>query len=123
MLRGLVGLIVLAAIDLLGEAIAQVTHSPVPGNVIGMLLLTALLLARVVPLSLVERAADFLLEWLALLFVPAAVSVALHVDVLRGELLGVALVVVATTFVVLLVTGLVAERFVASGRAAEEKKR
>lgn len=112
MLRGLLGLAVLAAIDLAGEWMAKVTSAPLPGNVIGMLLLAALLALRVVPLRLVEGGADFLLKWLALLFVPAAVSVVRHGALLRGEIVDVTLVVVATTLVVVLVTGAVAERLV-----------
>ena len=109
-LRIALGLAVLASIDLIGEWIAKATSAPIPGNVVGMLLLAALLLARVVPLKFVEEGADLLLKWLALLFVPAAVSVVRYWGLLRGELVGIVAVVVVTTVVVMLVTGVLAER-------------
>jgi holin-like protein len=109
-LRVIVGLGVLAAIDLCGEWIARATHAPIPGNVLGMLLLSALLFARIVPSKLVEGGADFLLKWLGLLFVPAAVSVVQHWALVRQEIVGIAIVVVATTMIVMLVTGVIAER-------------
>jgi holin-like protein len=109
-LRVVLGLGALAAIDLLGEWIAKATSAPIPGNVLGMLLLAALLALRVVPLKLVEEGADLLLKWLALLFVPAAVSVARYWGLIRGELVGIAVVTVTTTILVMVVTGMIAER-------------
>jgi len=117
LLRMVLGLAVLAGIDLLGEWIAKVTAAPIPGNVLGMLLLAALLFARVLPLKVVEEGADLLIKWLALLFVPAAVSVARYWGLLRGELVGIATVMVVTTVIVLVVTGVIAERV--GGRSKE----
>jgi len=110
--RTLLGLTLLAAIDLGCEWAARRVHAPIPGNVLGMLLLALLLRTGVVPLRAVEAGADFLLKWLALLFVPAAVSVARYVGLFRGAIFGVVLVVVVTTALVLLVTGVAAQKLV-----------
>jgi holin-like protein len=110
LLRVMLGLGVLAAIDLLGEWIAKATSAPIPGNVLGMLILATLLMTRIVPLKVVEAGADLLLKWLALLFVPAAVSVVRDGPLVRGELVGIATVVVTTTILVMIVTGTIAER-------------
>ena len=116
-LRLLVGLAVLVAAYALGEGIARTTHLPLPGNVIGMLLLLALLGARVVPRSSLEPAADLLLRHLPLLFVPAAVGVVRYVGLIRAELWTVATITVLTTALVLIVTGRIAAATVARGPA------
>lgn len=61
--------------QLIGEALAQFSGLPIPGPVIGMLLLALLLgLRRHVP-STLGQVADTLLSHLSLLFVPAGVGV------------------------------------------------
>jgi len=71
--------------QLVGEVCVLFTGLPVPGPVIGMLLLLAwFLLRRDLPES-VARTADTLLSHLSLLFVPAGVGVIVHWERMRGE--------------------------------------
>ena len=57
-----------------GEAAAGYFGLPVPGSVIGMVLLTVLLRMRLVPLARVEKTADFLTGHLSFFFVPAEIG-------------------------------------------------
>jgi holin-like protein len=108
----LVGVAILVAIWAGADATARALDLPVPGNVLGMLALFALLAAGVVPRTWVERGADLLLKHLSLFFVPPAVAVLRHRGLLAQAPLAVAIVIVPVTFVVLLVSGRVAERLV-----------
>jgi holin-like protein len=68
--------------QLIGEIITKVTHLPVPGPVIGMVLLFCwLVLRRKMPPEL-ETVGGFLLRYLSLLFVPAGVGVITYLDFL-----------------------------------------
>ena len=67
-------LLLLTAIYYTGNAIAARTGLPVPGNVIGMLLLLALLVSGVVKLSYVREGADLLVRHMLFLFIPVAVG-------------------------------------------------
>jgi holin-like protein len=91
-----------------GEAVAYYTGLPVPGSVIGMVLLAVGLGIGLVPLAGVERVADWLLEHLGLFFVPPGVGLMLHWGLLRREWLPILVALVVSTFAVLAVTGLVA---------------
>jgi holin-like protein len=72
---GFVGQVVLLwAVLWLGNRIAAATGLPVPGNVVGVLLLFGLLLAGIVKLEQVQDAADFLLRHLVFFFIPVAVG-------------------------------------------------
>jgi putative effector of murein hydrolase LrgA (UPF0299 family) len=64
--------------QLIGEVSVLVTRLPVPGPVLGMLLLLAWLLLRGGVPESVGRTADTLLAHLSLLFVPAGVGVLVH---------------------------------------------
>ncbi|SMB92669.1 CidA/LrgA family protein [Deinococcus hopiensis] len=68
------GLGVLTAFAALGTALASGLHLPLPGSVLGMVLLWAALSLRLVRLEWVEGAGDGLLALLGLLFVPATVG-------------------------------------------------
>ena len=82
---------VLLACQLAGEGIVAWTGLPVPGPVLGMLLLLGgMTLRGSVPEGL-GRVSDGLLAHLSLLFVPAGVGVMLHLATLRDEWLAVPL--------------------------------
>jgi holin-like protein len=71
-----VGLLQLVLCQLVGEFIAQALGLPIPGPVIGMVLLFGLLQIRAPkPESDLVRAADGLLKHLQLLFIPVGVGV------------------------------------------------
>ncbi|MBD3307827.1 CidA/LrgA family protein [candidate division KSB3 bacterium] len=95
---------------IIGEFISIVTHLPVPGNVIGMLLLTLALATKRLRLEDVKPAADLLINHLALLFVPPGVGLLLYVDLLRQEWLPLVTAVVLSTGLVLAIVGHIQQR-------------
>ena len=109
-LQSALAVALLAAIFFGADALCRATHLPIPSNVVGLAVLLLALFARAVRLSWIERGADALLRHLGLFFVPAAVAVVRHVEVLRASLSSIVAIVVVSTLLVLLVTGLVAER-------------
>jgi len=99
------GLALLLLCQSTGEVAARGAHLPLPGPVLGMLLLLALLAWPVVRKP-VGAAADVLLTHLSLLFVPVGVGVITHLAVI-GEYGGrLALVLLLSTVVGLVVTAL-----------------
>ncbi len=97
-------LALLLTCQLAGEVITRAANLPVPGPVLGMvLLLLGLLVLRRVPLPL-ERTSRGLLENLSLLFVPAGVGVIQHLDILRAQWLPIAAAIVGSTILAMLVT-------------------
>lgn len=101
------------ACQLAGEAMAHGFGMPVPGPVIGLLLLFGLLLATgstdggvldARPDGTLGGLADKILGMLGLLFVPAGVGLVDHLGLLSGNALGFAAVLVVSVVVTLLVT-------------------
>ena len=89
-----------------GEALARLLHLRLPGPVIGLLILLALLRWRVVRQP-VEAAADALLAHLSLLFVPVGVGVMTHMALVTQYGLRLLLALVLSTWIGLAVTALV----------------
>ena len=82
----IIGFIALLGCQLAGEFIARVLGVPIPGPVIGMvLLLVVLQLRRPGPAAGVVRAADLLLRHLQLLFIPAGAGVIVYLSLLADS--------------------------------------
>ena len=67
------------------DMLARRLHLPLPGSVLALGLLLALLGLRVVPLAALRRGADWLLAEMLLFFIPAVMAVSHHMDLLRTE--------------------------------------
>jgi holin-like protein len=115
LLRGLALLLLLQAA---GESLAHAFELPLPGPVIGLVLLLLALRAEVVRETVVE-AADGLLAHLSLLFVPVGVGVITHLDVLAAYGLRLLAVVVLSTWIGMAVTAWVLARLLAAAADPE----
>lgn len=94
------------ACQLVGEVTVLLLDLPVPGPVLGMLLLLAWLFARGGISERVERTADTLLAHLSLLFVPAGVGVLVHWERVRDHWPAILAALVLGTLITLAVTAL-----------------
>ena len=118
------GFTVLLLCQLAGEGLARGLGLPVPGPVLGLIILViGLMLAHRQPRTPVTafeersvvRTADSLLANLSLLFVPAGVGVIDQIGVLRSQALAIGAALVVSTVLTLIVTVLVfigAKRFI-----------
>lgn len=107
------GLLVLLLCQLAGEGLARALDVPVPGGVIGMLLLfIGLLLYRGVPAD-VEQASQGLLRHLALYFVPASVGIMTMGSLLAQEGVRIGVVMVLSTLIPLIACGYLLDRWLA----------
>lgn len=105
MLRSLTLLLCLQAV---GEALALVTRLPMPGRIIGMLLLFGLMLRWPQIETLAQPMGKALLAILPLLFVPVAAGVIAYGEQLRGEGLAIGIALLASAIAGLITTALVA---------------
>lgn len=107
------GFILLLLCQLAGELIARSLDVPVPGGVIGMLLLfIGLLIHRGVPEEL-EQASQGVLKHLALYFVPASVGIMTMGPLLAQEGVRIGVVMVLSTLIPLIACGYLLDRWLA----------
>ena len=104
------GLTLLLLFQLCGEFISRMFDLPVPGNVLGMGLLLLGLMTNLVDVKWLEEAAELLLSNMALFFVPAGVGVMVYSDLIAAEWLPICVATVLSTFVVMAVTGKLAQK-------------
>lgn len=92
--------------QLIGEIIARGLDLPVPGPVLGMLLLFLTLALRRGPDQELQTTSQNLLQHLSLLFVPAGTGVVVHLGRVADEWLPLLLSLVVSTLLTLAVTAL-----------------
>jgi len=100
---------IILSIYFLGELLQKAFSLPVPGNVIGMLLLFFGLYAGVIKLEMIDKISGFLLDNLAFFFLPAGVSLITCFTLLEGKWTAILEISVLSTVVILAVTGLTVE--------------
>lgn len=109
-------LAILLCLQVLGESLALVSHLPVPGRLVGMLLLFALLLRWPGLEAAVAPMGKALLATLPLLFVPAAVGVMAYADRLHREGVAIAIALVLSAVCGLIATATVARVWMRAGQ-------
>ncbi len=92
--------------QLIGEVLVQMLAMPVPGPVIGMLLLFLSLWGRGGLPEPLRDTANGILQHLSLLFVPAGVGVMVHYSRVSGEWLPILVALLASTALAIAVSAL-----------------
>lgn len=100
---------IIMAISFLAEVIKEVLPLPIPASIYGLVGMLVCLLTGIIKLKDVEETADFLVEIMPFMFIPAAVGLLDSFDVLRPILLPVLVMIVVTTVIVMAVTGKVTQ--------------
>ncbi|HHV71798.1 MAG TPA: CidA/LrgA family protein [Clostridia bacterium] len=99
------GMTILVLLLTLGEILSRLLPLPIPGNVIGLILMVIALSIGVVKLEQVEEAGNLLLNNLPVFFIPAGISIILYFDLIRAEWLPILVSIIASTLIVLVTTG------------------
>ena len=103
------GLAIILFLQWLSTAIISFLGIPFPPPLLGMLILTALLCTGVIKENYIEDICTALIDKMALLFLPAGVSMILYLDVIKAELLPISLTVLISSVIILCSTALVLE--------------
>jgi holin-like protein len=108
--KGIFGMAVILVFLVAGEGVAALLGLPVPGSVIGMLLLSLALGVKIIPLEGIRDTADFLTGNLSFFFVPVGVGLMAYFDLLRAEWPAVLFATTVSTVIVAAGVGLLHRR-------------
>ena len=107
-------------ISMLGEILHMVLPLPVPASVYGLVLMLLALCTGILKVSQVRGAAEFLIEIMPVMFIPAAVGLITAWDALKPIWIPVMVITIVSTIVVMIVTGRVTQSIIRIGRKGEE---
>lgn len=97
--------LIVLIIYLIGEFLSKFFSLPIPGNILGMLILLLLLITKVIKVNQIETVSNFFLDHLAFFFIPAGVKLMSSFDIIKDDLLNILLICFITTALVILFTG------------------
>lgn len=113
-------LTLLLVFQLIGEVIVQLAALPIPGPVIGLLLLFLTLCVRGSLATPLRDTANGILQHLSLLFVPAGVGVMVHFARIAGEWLPILAAVLVSTALAIAVSALVMRALMRGRRESDD---
>ena len=105
-------------VSLLGELLRMLIPLPIPASVYGLVLMLILLMTGIIKLQQIKEVSAFLIEIMPVMFITAGVGLLESWPSLRPVWIPVVFISVATTIIVMAVTGRVAQRIIGK----EEKK-
>lgn len=115
-------LFVILLFSFLGEGLKSLLPFPVPSSIYGLLLLFCALELHIIKKEAVEDTGKFLIEIMPLMFIPAGVGLIDAWDVLRPVCIPVAVIMVASTVVVMVVSGRAAQCVIRKKKKAGEER-
>ncbi len=104
------GITLLLVYQLAGEIIVRLLGVPIPGPVLGMVMLFVTMMIRGRAPESVEQASTALLSHLSLLFVPAGVGMMAHFGRIAEEWLPITLALLLSTVITMVATALIMQQ-------------
>lgn len=113
--------LIILLVSFLGEVLHAVIPLPVPASVYGLVLMLAALCTGILKIGQVKGAAEFLIEIMPVMFIPAGVGLLNSWQVLRPVWVPVLVITVLTTIIVMVVTGEVTQKIIRRERKKNER--
>ncbi|HBA64529.1 MAG TPA: murein hydrolase regulator LrgA [Lachnospiraceae bacterium] len=107
---------IILAVAFLGELLNVCLPLPVPASVWGLALMLIFLCTSIIRLEQIKETADFLVEIMPVMFIPAGVGLLTAWDVLRPVWIPVSVITAGITVLVMAVTGRMTQRMIRKGK-------
>ena len=103
---------IILGISFLAELLEILIPLPIAASVYGLVIMLVGLITKLIPLEKVETAADFLVDAMSIMFVPATVGIMASVNALKEMLLPICVITVVSTVLIMIVTGRVSQHII-----------
>ena len=90
-------LLIIFTYSILGDFISNLLPFPIPGSVLGLILLFLSLKFKIIKLSQIETSGNFLKNNMGIMFVPLAVGIMNYFELLSQHWLSILLVMIVST--------------------------
>jgi holin-like protein len=94
----------------LGELLVSLIEMPIPGNILGMILVFAALKLKLIKIQSVKPASDKLLKYMVLFFIPYGVGLMSYFDFIKTNWNTLVLATGLSTLITLYVTAIIQQK-------------
>ena len=99
-------------VNYVGILISGILYLPVPGTIIGLILMFILLKTNALKIEKIENAVNFLLLNMTLFFMPPTVKIIDSYNLLEKDIVKVAFIIIISTFITMGVTGKIVQMMI-----------
>lgn len=110
---------IILGMSFFGEVLHALLPLPIPASIYGLVLMLVCLCTKVIKLSQVKIAADFLIDIMPPMFIPGAVGIVVVWADLQEILVPVLVITVVSTIVVMVCTGKVSQAIIRAKKKGE----
>lgn len=98
----------------LGEYISSLLKNfiVIPGSIVGIIILFLLLQTGIIKIDKIEDISNFLLDNMAIFFVPAGVSLIQSLGIISSNIIVLSITIIISTILVMSVTGIVVDKMI-----------
>ena len=100
-------LMIILGAYLLGVAIQFIFNLPIPGTVLGLIILFLGLYSGIIKVEMIEDMCEILISHMSFLFVPAGVGLITSFNLLSENIVALSLIILISTIIVWLITAYV----------------
>lgn len=111
LLRLLFQFLLISSIYLLGQWAVHAFHIPLPGSIVGMILLFLFLLLGFFKLTWFEQIAQLHIKHIVLFFIPPIISIIHFMGVFKTQGLQLSIIIILSSLAMILVTALAVDHF------------
>ncbi len=108
--------LIIIAFAFAGEVLHYFIPLPIPAGIYGIILLFLALEFKLVKVNDIREVSSFLIAAMPVMFIPAAAGLVTSWGIVRGSLLQYVTITVASTFIVMAVSGLVTQAVIRKGK-------
>jgi holin-like protein len=107
--------VILYGVYQMGVWIQKALNLFIPGSIIGMLLLLGLLFLKIIPISVIEEGASYMLRHLPFFFLPVTVGVIEYFGLFKGKGFLLIIITIFSTIIVMVTAGVTSQYLAAKG--------
>lgn len=97
--------LIIISVSCIGELLNYLIPLPIPASIYGLVIMLGLLISKRLQLAAVKETADFLINIMPVIFIPASVGLIAYWEQLQPFLLPVIVISVVSTVLVMVATG------------------
>lgn len=112
---------IILLISAMGEALHVLILLPVPASVYGLVIMLIALGTHIIRLEQVKEAAEFLIEIMPVMFIPAGVGLMASWGVLKPMIIPVSIITVVTVVTVMAASGRISQTIIRMDRKKKER--
>ena len=106
-LKSLKQLMIILLTYILGAIVQNIFNLPIPATVLGLIFLFVALYTKIVKIEMIEDICNTLISHMAFLFLPAGVGLMTSFNLIKGNVVAFAVIILVSTAVVWIVTAYV----------------